>query len=113
MIPPKPYTSCPKNTSYRKSHLMCKVTKQTLGEAPKVICPVQFLLHYLQNLKKNNPKTSSKDTEKTLHLDILSKTNMYSTLICNMQKLCVAVGNIYALPNPIHMCTSTKTQLHH
>lgn len=27
-------------------------------------------------------------------------------LICNMQKLCVAVGNIYALPTPIHRCTS-------
>lgn len=28
-----------------------------------------------------------------------------------MQKLCVAVGNIYALPNPIHKCTSAKNTI--
>lgn len=30
-----------------------------------------------------------------------------------MQKLCVADGNIYALPTLIHRYTSTETQLHH
>jgi len=63
--------------------------------------------------KKQTLNQSSKIHKKTLHLDILSKTNMYSTLICNMQKLRVALGNVYALPNPIHICTSTETQLHH
>lgn len=76
---------------------MCKVTKQTLGEASAMICPVQFFLCYLQNLKKLNPKPKLKNTQTPFILIFFPKqvcTAQYA--ICKSSVLLLATS----MPSP-------------
>lgn len=93
-----------KPKALQRERSMCKLAKTILWEAPVLF---QFL-HY------NSYSTKKKNTKISIQKQFTSQNkNMYNTIVCNMQKLSVAVGNFFTLPNPIHMFTSTKTQLHH